>query len=829
MAIEHGPNDTSVIIGGRFVSITDGNGNKTWRHRLALMNLPDGSVDQSWEANASAKVTTIDLHNDRLFVGGDFTTIDGHNVAHLAELKMSTSTVNPAFSFTWGGTLARRVVSALVSPDGTRLIVGHRATSINGNSMRGTAVFNISNPAAPSLTPHRMATNNTAYTYYQDIQDAEMSPDGKYIALVQGTATASDYVHLIPTTEASGQYKWRHFMRDSSFGVAVTDAAVYVGGHFCKVDEGPGPTDVMAPKGLDTCTGVFYNGGAWRTQLAALSLNDGTPLAWNPGNDSYRGASFLKATARGLLVGYDGERTNYFHVGAFAFFDFGGPFIPPPAQTTLTCAAAVDANGQVSLSWNDVGVGGYEIRRDGTALTTTQAATFVDTPPAGDHTYVIRTTINGAQTDSTCSPDPVVVQPPPPAELTCTAVVDANNQVTLNWNDIGIADYVVRDGNTWLATVQTLTYTDNPAQGDHTYVIRTRKNGVLVDTTCTPDPVVIGVTPPPPAEVLTCTAVVGANNQVTLNWNDIGIADYVVRDGNTWLATVQTLTYTDNPAQGDHTYVIRTRKNGVLVDTTCTPDPVVIGVTPPPPAELTCTAAVDANNAVTLTWNDTGAQDYTVRVNDAWLTTLQNTTYTTNPTPGTYTYVIRAFTNDVQVGEATCTPNPVVIDVVPPPPAELTCTAAVDANNAVTLTWNDTGAQDYTVRVNDAWLTTLQNTTYTTNPTPGTYTYVIRAFTNDVQVGEATCTPNPIVIAQNAGLVCTVTRDAAGGVVIDWTQNVSDYYAIRLDGNWLATTDNQTFTYTHVNPPAGNHTYQVRYKQNGVKTDVNCTPDPIAI
>ena len=65
--------------------------------------------------------------------------------------------------------------------------------------------------------------------------------------------------------------------------------------------------------------------------------------------------------------------------------------------------------------------------------------------------------------------------------------------------------------------------------------------------------------------------------------------------------------------------------------------------------------------------------------------------------------------------------------------------------------------------------------------------------------------------------------------MIDWTQNVSDYYAIRLDGNWLATTDNQTFTYTHVNPPAGNHTYQVRYKQNGVKTDVNCTPDPIAI
>jgi azurin len=661
VAIEHGPTDSQVIIGGRFVSITDTNGNKTFRHRLALLNLPNGTVDQAWEANADSKVTTIDLYGDRLFVGGDFTNIDGQPIAKLAEIKMSNSTVNPAFSFTWGGTLARRVLSALVTPDGSRLVVGHRATSINGNAMRGTAVFDISDQAAPTLTPHRMATNTIAYAYYNDIQDAEMSPDGQYIALVQGTATASDYVHLIPTTEAPNQFKWRHFMRDSAFGVAVSDTAVYVGGHFCKPDGGPGPTEVMAPKGLDTCTGVFYAGGAWRTQLAALSLDDGTPLAWNPGNDAYRGASFLKATSRGLLVGYDGERTNYYRVGAFAFFDFGGPFVPPPNPTTITCSATVNANNQVSLSWNNVGVASYQVLRGNTTLGTVQGTTYNDSPGAGSFTYVIRATVNGQQVNGTCSPNPVVVNAPPPAALTCTAVVGANNQVTLTWNNVGVADYAVRDGNTWLSTVQGLTYTIN------------------------------------------------------------------------------------NPTVGNHSYNIRTRPGGVITDTPCTPNPVVITAAPP---ALTCTAVVGANNAVTLTWNNTGAQEYTVRINDVWVTTVQGTTYTETPAPGSYSYVIRAFTNNVQVGEGTCTPNPVVITAVPPP---------------------------------------------------------------------------------NGALTCTVAKNAAGQVVVNWTQNVSEYYAVRLDGNWLATTDNQTFTYTHLNPTPGNHVYQVRYKQNGVKTDIDCTPNPIAV
>jgi len=120
-------------------------------------------------------------------------------------------------------------------------------------------------------------------------------------------------------------------MRDSTFGIGISNNAVYVGGHFCKPDGGPGLSEEMTPvSGHNTCTGTeLFTGGVWRSHLAALSLTDGTPLTWNPGQNSFTGARDITVTSRGLLVGYDGEKTNDKLVGATAFFDFG----PPP--TTL--------------------------------------------------------------------------------------------------------------------------------------------------------------------------------------------------------------------------------------------------------------------------------------------------------------------------------------------------------------------------------------------------------------------------------------------------------------------------------------------------------------
>ncbi len=572
LAIAPGPDRNTAIIGGRFNTVTGADGIVRVKPRVAKIDLDTCQVDPNWAAGAiNSKVTELAVNGNRLFVGGDFTAIAGTSIERLAELDLTTGVINPNFSFVFGGELSTPIRALEVNTAGTRVAIVHRTTSINGNSMRGTAIFDVSNPNAPTLTNHRMSTNANAYTNYTRIQDGAVSPDFSRIGIAAGFSTVADYVTLVPTTEAAGQLSWQHFMRDSNTGIGISNNAVYVGGHFCKPDDGPGPTVISAPNmpGLRSISSGTWLTPAWRTQLAALNIADGTPLDWNPGNDSFRGATAVTVVSRGLLVGYDGARTNNRRVGATAFFDFGAT---PDPREDQTCSASVDANFDVNLTWTLVAGGvdddNYQVRRDGVFVADAgNTTTYTDSPDNGTYTYRIRTLLNGVEWDTTCEPTVTVDAPPPPAQ-TCTAT-EANGLVTLTWTAIaGENNYIVRRNNTYIATAgNVLTFDDSPGNGTFTYVIRSNMAGVQTNTTCNPDITIDD--PPPPGQ--TCTATVNGDGSVTLVWTAIaGENTYVVRRNNSWLETVgNILTYTDTGAAAGDTYVIRSSMGGVQTNTTC--------------------------------------------------------------------------------------------------------------------------------------------------------------------------------------------------------------------------------------------------------------------
>ena len=479
-----GPDPESILIGGRFRKITGPDGVERGRNRLAKIDIATCSVDRVWIAGPiNSRVDEMTVSGNRLFIGGSFTSVDGQPIEKLAELDYQTGTVDTDFSFNWGGTYSP--ISGIgVSPDGTRLGVVHSSDVINGLPRRATAVIDISDPSDPVLTAHQADTTSKAAVRNYDITDGSIAADFSVFAIAQGTTTESDYVSVIPTADAPNQFTWEHFMRDSSFGIAVSNNAVYVGGHFCKIDEGPGPTTIGAPiSGPDECTGSGIAGGAWRTQLAALSLVDGTPLDWNPGNNAFRGASALTVVPRGLLVGYDGLRTNDLRIGTTAFFDFGPPE-PPPAQTCTATAAGV---GAITLVWDEiVGENRYIVRRNNSWLATaTDTLTFTDNAAPVDAEYVIKSTLAGVTTNTTCELDGD--PPPPPPEQTCVVVENGDGTATLVWDEIvGENRYIIRRNDAWLATVtDTLTFTDNAAPVGAEYVIKSSLGGVTTNTTCT--------------------------------------------------------------------------------------------------------------------------------------------------------------------------------------------------------------------------------------------------------------------------------------------------------------------------------------------------------
>jgi trimeric autotransporter adhesin len=337
LAIEPGPTPNTLYVGGRFKTITGADGVARSRARIAKLDLTDCSVSRAFAPDTpDAKVDEIEYGHGRLFVGGDFDKIGAATAETLVELDPGTGSRIGAFSVSTEGESTSRIRGMELNDAGTRLaLAGRFGTMTRGGTSipAPTAVLDVSDPSGPVLTAHQTQVG----TPIIDMQDAAVSPDGSVIGLVYGTATTSDYVYLIPTTEASVAPRWSHFMRDSSFGIGISNRAVYVGGHFCRPDDGPRPAQLMSPRaGHDTCTGTLSPGGVWRSHLAALSLIDGTPLEWNPGQSSFTGARTITAVERGLLVGYDGEKTGDLRVGATAFFDFG-----PATEPTTTVSMKV--------------------------------------------------------------------------------------------------------------------------------------------------------------------------------------------------------------------------------------------------------------------------------------------------------------------------------------------------------------------------------------------------------------------------------------------------------------------------------------------------------
>ncbi len=366
LAVAEGPTADKIYVAGRFGKVTGADGVVRARSKLALLDLSTCSVDPAFVPPAfDLKIDQLAYGAGRLFVGGDFTTIGGAAYDYLAELDPATAAVKPSLNLTFTGTTTSKIKAIAVSPDGTRLIFGGRfgVAANNGVSLdTETAVVDITDPLNPRLTAH--SWRSPFGRQYQ--QDVSISPDGKWIGVVyRGTPDPGNNVWLVSSAESAQTARWTHAVgHDSVFGVGVSNNAVYLSGHICRIAPGPGPTEIMSVvMGLNDCT--EYPNGVWRGHIAALDINDGTPLTWNPGADSLVGGRELTVTTRGLLAGFDGERTNDIRVGSLAFYDFGpgAEDVTPPGNVVFTAPSAgatVGNPARLSGSATDnVGIASY--------------------------------------------------------------------------------------------------------------------------------------------------------------------------------------------------------------------------------------------------------------------------------------------------------------------------------------------------------------------------------------------------------------------------------------------------------------------------------------
>jgi trimeric autotransporter adhesin len=192
---------------------------------------------------------------------------------------------------------------------------------------------------------HRLWDDNLQFVGgIQRVYAGDIAPNDQYFVVGSGSGGDRPPINdtAIAFPVAGGdvvQPLWvsRHF--DSVYSVAITERAVYVGGHFgfqeslTAPDPWPGLDDVGYGTGQGLAGYGLGDAVVRRDHIGALNPADGKALEWNPGSNSFEGNKAMEATARGLFVGGDGMYQGGRNTGRVAFYDFNSVPAPSPIDT----------------------------------------------------------------------------------------------------------------------------------------------------------------------------------------------------------------------------------------------------------------------------------------------------------------------------------------------------------------------------------------------------------------------------------------------------------------------------------------------------------------
>lgn len=337
---------TDLIVGGWFTTMNGG----TVRNRLAKVPLAgNGTVDATWNPNVGSTVNTVSVSGTDVFVGGAFTTINGATTRHyVAKIPVSgNGTVDP----TWNPDAGSSVLALAVL--GTDVYLGGDFTTINGGTVRSHLART---PESGTGTVDAWDPNPNG-----DVMVLAHPTNGMYaggdISRMNGTTRRN---HLAAISSSGVLTSWDPGTNDTVRALGLAGSDVIAGGDFTTVNTTTtrnhlarfsaagtadatwnpnvdGEVDAIAVTGTDVYAGGNFghvNGGTARLDLAKfpLSGNGTADAAWDPSANS----QVLTLVAAGTSV--------------YA----GGFFTQMNGGTTRNRLAKIPmaGNGTVDATWN---------------------------------------------------------------------------------------------------------------------------------------------------------------------------------------------------------------------------------------------------------------------------------------------------------------------------------------------------------------------------------------------------------------------------------------------------------------------------------------------
>ena len=349
-AVEASPDGTRLYAGGTFSSV-----NGVDQKKVASLNPVTGVPVTGFKANANNEVNALAATDSTLYVGGRFTGINGTPQVGLAAVDGARGSLVPGFDNQISGGLgpngALTVQQLKLTHDQRTLVVIHTGRKIAGQDRYGVGLVDT---VTKQLLPWRTRLWEDNLQFVGGIQRAyggDVAPDDSYFVVTSGSGGDRPPINdtaVAFSFEGGDQREplWISRAFDSIYSVAITEVAVYIGGHFqfnespSAPDPWPGLDNVGYGTGQGLSAYVLGDAVVRRDHLGALDPQTGKSLEWNPGSNSFEGNKALEATSRGLLTGGDATTQGGYNVGRVAFFDKAQ--LPATSTTDTTITAPIE-------------------------------------------------------------------------------------------------------------------------------------------------------------------------------------------------------------------------------------------------------------------------------------------------------------------------------------------------------------------------------------------------------------------------------------------------------------------------------------------------------
>jgi hypothetical protein len=384
IVVARSPDGSRLYVGGDFTTV-DG----APHVRIAAFNTATGALIASFAPSFNARVKAIAATNTTVYVGGSFTTANGVARTRLAAVNASNGAL-----LSWAPTADDATVTSMVlAPSGREVIVGGQFSTLNLKHSRGLGALN---PTTGASVP--WAATSTVINSGITAGITSLRTDGQQVYGTGFSIKTGNLEGAFAANPDTGVIRWIEDCHGDSYDTFATGSVVYVvsHSHFCgNIGDFPETTPrsfyrATAFTTLPTGTIAHNTGGTYHD---FFGNPDPTQLDWYPtlaiGAFTGQNQAAWSATGNASYLALGGEfptvnGTAQQGLVRFAVRSLAPNKVGPRPAATLTPTVVAGA-GTATLTWRatfdqDNQALTYAVVRDGLTATpvhtTTVGSTF---------------------------------------------------------------------------------------------------------------------------------------------------------------------------------------------------------------------------------------------------------------------------------------------------------------------------------------------------------------------------------------------------------------------------------------------------------------------